>query len=446
MFTYIRLKNFLSFGEVTFDFRKSSLPKNFIAIYGENGSGKSNFVKSIDFLCHSLLSFEKTKLSEKISEISEIKERDAISKIMNAFIEDVDFEKNLSSCKMINCEGPTEVEFGFMLNNQEGIYKLIFSDCLLNESLYYLKDKQRGDLYNISSDGNGNLDFKYWSKLFTNSEFKKEINTEINKYWGNHTFLSIILEQMKKYNVNYIKNGISKNVLEVVNMFFNITVIIKGKNTSKKFSLGKKQTNILENLKNGSVEKSLLPILEHSEIILREFFTQTYADIKDVVYEKEFVENRINYVLYVDKIIAGKVRRIEFEKESSGTQKILDIVKMILRLFSGEIVVFDEIDNGIHDILFEKIINSFIDEIKGQLIITTHNTMLLETLESKYAYVIRTDYSGNKEIKCLDEFKLQNNNNQRIKYLKGLFGGTPFVEYIDYDGIIDEIGFIKGEE
>jgi len=44
MFTYIKLKNFISFKETVFDFRDNNYKaKNFISIYGENGSGKSNF-------------------------------------------------------------------------------------------------------------------------------------------------------------------------------------------------------------------------------------------------------------------------------------------------------------------------------------------------------------------------------------------------------------------
>lgn len=51
MFTYIKLKNFMSFRDIKFDFRNGRKGfKKFVAIYGENGSGKSNFVRSIDFL------------------------------------------------------------------------------------------------------------------------------------------------------------------------------------------------------------------------------------------------------------------------------------------------------------------------------------------------------------------------------------------------------------
>ena len=43
MFTYVRLKNFKSFGDVTFDLQdKHGKPKKLTIVYGENGIGKSN--------------------------------------------------------------------------------------------------------------------------------------------------------------------------------------------------------------------------------------------------------------------------------------------------------------------------------------------------------------------------------------------------------------------
>ena len=43
MFEYIKLKNFKSFGDITFDLTdKNGNPKKLVLIYGENGIGKSN--------------------------------------------------------------------------------------------------------------------------------------------------------------------------------------------------------------------------------------------------------------------------------------------------------------------------------------------------------------------------------------------------------------------
>ena len=118
---------------------------------------------------------------------------------------------------------------------------------------------------------------------------------------------------------------------------------------------------------------------------------------------------------------------------------------MLLGLFCGVTVVYDEIDDGIHDVLLCNIIKSLLQDINGQLIITTHNTMLLEEIDPRSAYVICVDYLGNKEIKCIADFSIQSNNNARIKYLKGLFGGTPYIDGIDYDTIVEEIEGTKEE-
>ena len=50
MIEYVRLKNFMSFKDTMFDFRDGKKIKQMAAIYGENGSGKTNFVISLYFL------------------------------------------------------------------------------------------------------------------------------------------------------------------------------------------------------------------------------------------------------------------------------------------------------------------------------------------------------------------------------------------------------------
>ena len=88
----------------------------------------------------------------------------------------------------------------------------------------------------------------------------------------------------------------------------------------------------------------------------------------------------------------------------------------------------------------KNILESMIDDITGQLIITTHNTYMLESIDIKSVYLINVDYLGNKEVKCLDKYpRIQGTNNPRIMYLKGLFGGVPIVDILDYDAILQEL-------
>lgn len=445
MFTYVKLKNFLSFGEVTFDLRKTAhSAKKFIAIYGENGSGKSNFVRSFDLLLHTITSFSHASHAEKLKKALKEDKDTPPADILEKIFADADIINYISSCRTIDCELPTEVEYGFLLNGYEGFYKLSFSDNFTAESMYFLAGKQRGYLYDITTDASGKTNQKFWSGLFLSDKAREEAQEEIAKYWGKHTFLGIVFNQISERNYSYIESSLSKNLLDVLDMLMDTTVISKQSNRRNTIFASEKPNNLLENLKSGRISKDEINQLDCSERILRDFFTQTYSDIKDVSYEKEYLEDSIKYQLFVDKMISGKIRHINFDNESAGTQQILDIVKMLLGLFCGITVVYDEIDTGIHDLLLNNIINSLIGEMSGQLIITTHNTMLLEVIDVKSAYVIRTDYLGNKEVKCFDEFSLQNTNNARNKYLKGLFGGTPFVDGIDYDAIIEEIEDSKG--
>lgn len=441
MFTYVKLKNFLSFGDATFNFKHTAKKaKAFVAVYGENGSGKSNFVKSIDFLYHTLISCASAKRTESISDLIKDEDNQISAKIVERILRENDIEYYMASCRMIGCDAPTEVEFGFILDGYEGIYKISFSDKVTNESLYYFTGKQRGYLFNLSSDENDNINRKFWNGLFSESKIEEETVDEIRKYWGKHTFLGIIVKQISERNNKYIQSSFSEYLLKVISMFMDTSVISKTSNIFNTGVVSGKPHNVLRNLQSGKISKNDLPLLERSERILRDFFTQTYADIKDVVYETETTEaGAIRYQLYVDKMIAGKIRRINFKNESAGTQQILEIVRMLLGLFCGVTVVYDEIDDGIHDALLCHIISSLRTEINGQLIITTHNTMLLEEMDPRSAYVICVDYRGNKEIKCMADFSIQSSNNARIKYLKGLFGGTPYIDGIDYDSIVHEI-------
>ena len=148
-------------------------------------------------------------------------------------------------------------------------------------------------------------------------------------------------------------------------------------------------------------------------------------------------EDRIHYELYFNKMIGGQIKSIPSRLESDGTRRILNQFDTIIGSLLGETVILDEIDNGIHDVLMKNIIMSIKDEITGQLIITTHNTLLLEILPKENIYILSTDYNGNKTINSIKEYgiKIQKNNNARDLYFKGVFGGIPTTDYIDFEEI-----------
>ena len=442
MFTYIKLKNFMSFKNVLFDLKNGSKgAKKFVAIYGENGSGKSNFVNSINLLIRSVDSFEMLMNAEKIKEIA--LKQELPKEILEMVIGGTDILKFTDSCRMIGCDDETRIEYGFKIGDHEGYYILGFAEKFSYEKLYYFTGKQRGTLFEIKNE-NEKIVPILSNKLFNNKKVEEEIYNEIQKYWGKHSLLSILNKERKEKNEQYINDNYSKYVLEVLDILQEISVHYKKTSYSGMEVEAEKPNNILLRLDIGKIKNSYETNLDRSERILRDFFTQAYADIKDVFYERVYKGNEISYKLFVKKMIGGEIRTIGFENESTGTQHILDIIRSLLGVFCGITVVYDEIDNGIHDLLLKTILESMIEDISGQLIITTHNTYMLESIDIKSAYLINVDYQGNKEVKCLDKYpRIQGTNNPRIMYLKGLFGGIPVVDTLDYDLILNEL---RGDE
>ena len=342
---------------------------------------------------------------------------------------------NLKEYRMIDENEPTELEYGFKIKNTEGFYIVKFGDEILEEKLYYKVDKQRGYLFEIKKENNI-IKKSLNSNIFMNEKYNEEIFDIIDKYWGKYTLLSLLAFEMVEKNSDYVFNNISKNLFEVIDEILSMTVHVDNE-TLRIIPDNLAKQKKLNNIQRGFVKKDKLNEIKKYENVLNIFFTQAYADIKNVKYKIEEKEEKIYYELYFEKMIGGNIKSIPSKLESDGTKRILKQFDTLIGALLGETVIIDEIDNGIHDVLMKNIIMSIKDEINGQLIITTHNTLLLEILPKECIYILSTDYTGNKKIGSIKDYgvKIQRNNNARDLYFKGLFGGIPTTDYIDFEEI-----------
>lgn len=454
MFTYVRLKNFKSFDEVTFDFRKKKDPKSYndvkrlIAVYGENGSGKSNLVEGIAFLGLSVFNFtDRNRYQEMMHRITD-EDSDLKAAVRKAIVSQLSMAENFfTKYRTIHCDEPTEIEYGLLMDGKEWKYTLKFTDRLLEECLYGMRKEIRGVIFHITYCENGTIQKSFWNELFINDKFREDLEDEIDKYWGKYSFLSLFVSQSNTLNKEYVRKSIRGRLYQFIRHALNMRVGIRVKEGIS--DIGRQYHVLLDDLESGKIDEDEMPILKTTQKILKSFFAQTYADIKDVYYRTEPAENnQIKYTLYLDKMIAGSIRTLPFKWESDGTKSLLEKIRYIINAFLGTTSVCDEIDNGIHDLLIESILTSAKNELEtlsenadnsftGQLIITTHNTLLLESLKPADIYVIDVDYLGRKEAVCLEEFPIQKTDNKRLKYLKGLFGGVPMADSIDFDTIVE---------
>lgn len=436
MIKYVRLKNFKSFGDTSFDFTNSNkTPKKLIGIYGENGSGKSNFIQSISFLMHSLITLSFQNNINKMLDEKQValNEKDIKQYIINSR---ESLSDEINECKTIGTTNDMEMLFVFDVEGKEAYYKMIFdNESIISESLRYPLEKNMTTVFLIEKDN-----IKFNNNLFKDSKYQNEIKEDILKYFGKHTFLSIIVNQTQKYNQSYVIERIAPAFKTFIDSLFDICLLHKSVNQDE--GLRPDQNEILTNLFQGRYiySEKILNIINNCEKALNNFLVPLYSDIKEVVYEKTKKGNEILYQLYINKLIDGEVRHVPFVLESTGTIKLLTIFPLIYDVMVGKTVLIDEIDTGIHDILMETIIVTIQKQAKGQLIFTTHNTLLLKSLNPEYAYSITSDINGCKQVHCFKDFeRIQSRNNMADRYLSGAYGGIPFTGYFDLMGLVTEV-------
>ncbi|MGN0098487.1 MAG: ATP/GTP-binding protein, partial [Candidatus Methanomethylophilaceae archaeon] len=180
--------------------------------------------------------------------------------------------------------------------------------------------------------------------------------------------------------------------------------------------------------------------LDAYEEAISAFLIRLYSDIKDVRYEREISDDHIEYRLNVVKEIEGMERTIPFSRESSGTRKLLDVFQPLLACSIGGVAFIDELDSGIHDKLVVDVMSQIMPKIRGQLVITTHNTSLMEITKPSSLFILRVDRNGYKDIRPMNRIaEVQTNNNKRKIYLKGAFDGIPHIRDLDLEGIADDL-------
>lgn len=438
MITYVELKNFKSFKNTRFNFQKGKKSyKKFVAIYGENGSGKSNFVDSLRFLRLSLESFHMVIPAEQLRQIQKTAPLpdELISALTSGDL--LSFQKVMENHRMIDCTEPTTIELGFVFNNHAGYYLLSFKESIVREKLYYFTGKQSGVMFELSIQ-DGEINTSFCGSFFNTREAERELKTLIGQYWGKHSLLSILHNERERKNAEYINKSYPCYVFEPMNMILLMTAkhsmgSLQAQNANVKYK------GVIDNPMEGLIAAVHEQALNQTERILNGFFTQAYSDIKQIFYQKNPEGSDLHYRLFAQKMIGGRIRSISFHEESEGTKRILFMINDLLGACQGGTIALDEIDTGVHDLLLKTMLASIDDWIDGQLIITTHNTYLLETLRPQSIYVINVDYLGNKEVHCLDEYDIHGTNNVRTMYIKGLFGGVPVVDEIEYGEIVEEL-------
>ncbi len=416
MLLRFKIKNFLSFYEETvFDMFPNQKRISFAnhiysdleipllkqaAIYGANGSGKSNFVETIKLL--RLIAIDK----------------DALKRL----------PIRLNKFRLAGEENHDPISFfiEFLCEKKYFIYKINFNEqeILLEELLISGLGKKDDEL----------IFRREKSRLISKSANNSQIQKATKVLLKNNP-LSSLLPLIKDFPVFEDKRA---NTAQIWFSDYLQILSLRRVNPSLIGDLSKRPdlllfaNDIFKEIglgikKIGIEQQKIRDILSGDS----EEFRQVRDKVITHFENDENGEQIAKRLFFTHWGINGYEADMEIESQSDGTARVLNLIPAFFDIKGRQCVyIIDEIENSIHPSLIINLIKYLSNaETKGQLIFTTHETELLNQQE-----VMRPDevwftekLNGNTKMYSLNDFKLHNTINIRNGYLEGRYGAIPFI-------------------
>ncbi|MCH2046138.1 MAG: AAA family ATPase [Saprospiraceae bacterium] len=140
------------------------------------------------------------------------------------------------------------------------------------------------------------------------------------------------------------------------------------------------------------------------------------------------------YSIHVNE--KGETFEFEFEEESDGTKRLIELIPIFIGLQHDEVFVVDELERSLHPKLIRQLLKLFFQHrnaTKGQLIFTTHESTLLdlEIFRQDEIWFVEKNQTGASEFYALSDFKPRYDRNIRKGYLQGRYGAIPFTARLE---------------
>jgi hypothetical protein len=445
MLTRLIIKNLYSFNEQTeFNLFPNKSPKlkhhkvktkefeflRFSAVYGANGSGKSNLVKSISLI---------DKLVTKGQ--------------LNSNLESIKFKLDP------NCHSaPSSLAVEFINDKTIFYYTLTFhNDIILHE--YLAKStKKTDDIIFERKFEEDKQSVKFYEDYYKTEKEKLFADILVEKLIQKNELLLTFLA--KKYKNDF------KNVNSAYNWFRFKLIIINPSSKpegiahllDKTHHLKKFANNLLPFLNTGisnlSIETSNI---EDNFEFNQDQLSTLRKDLESDPSQMATITNKItneeiSVLTEKDKIVAKRIitshknsndEEVEFNvgMESDGTKRLIEYLPAINGIIQSDCTyIIDEIERSIHPNAIKKIVQKLSHDlnIKGQLIFTTHESVLLDQkiLRTDEIWFAQKDKFGASKLYSLSDYKIHNTIDIQNGYLNGRYGGIPFLsnfELLDWN-------------
>ena len=394
------------------------------SIYGANGAGKSNIIKSL-FSLQKLVSKEEIPIRFSEQEFKFRKDED---------------------------KKPQVFVIEFFQENKSFLYGLeILNNTVITEELYL--------------SGLGKIDDKLLFERKTDEKTKETTLTSdlLERDAESRTLKKVIEKNLTKYNKSIFKllTTLDNPNLQEVNIalnWFEDTLQIVTPNAKPSALAHKIDTDENFKIYTEDLMKSFhigIDSIQTQRKTVEEFFGED--DINQIKELKQKIEDSPKKMMslisnnseelvivkednkfYVKELQiehSGKdniKKMFDLEEESDGTVRLLDFTPAFQDLASNKrVYLIDEIERSIHPLLIKELVRKFSqdDQSNGQLIFTTHESNLLDQsiFRQDEIWFAEKDKNGCTDLYSLSDYKEHNTIDIRKGYLTGRYGSIPFL-------------------
>ncbi|HZY35017.1 MAG TPA: ATP-binding protein [Mucilaginibacter sp.] len=394
------------------------------ALYGANGSGKSNLIRSISLL----------KMM-----------------ILNGTIPAALINQKFKLSKSALAE-PTELAIEFFANNLIYYYSISINDGLIIDEYFSSNDSNQNDqliFHRKFVNGKSTIEFfPEFEQSNENQVLKNVIEKDLLK---NHQSLFTLLDSISnnafidiKVAFDWFDKGLTiiypetraaglaeaidaekgfKGFANELMSSFNTGIAslkVEAKNIDQYF--GKDNQKRIDEIKvelNNNPGKNVAIVTNK-------------PNEEEVVFVNEGGNIRAKRLLFEHKGEKNEIIEFKLSEESDGTKRLLEYLPALNSLVKGPATfIIDEIERSIHPLIVKELVEKFSkdDYTEGQLIFSTHESNLLdqEIFRADEIWFTEKNVLGSSKLYSLSDFKEHNTIDIRKGYLNGRYGAIPFL-------------------
>lgn len=415
----------------------------FSAIYGANAAGKSNLIKAMNFA------------------------RNVI--VNNGHIPN-GYTSSYNRVNADNINVPSTFEFEILLGKKRYTYgfSLLLASLTFEKEWLYDSTNNSKLLFNRTFDDKSSLNFPI------KGEAEKRIRIYFDDIKYDHE--TLFLSEMNRKKNEIYKEVVSIAFLRDVYDWFSQKLVFiypeAGDPNRYSFTFSTDKKSLFSKLKlfglditdykyeQTNIDNVLGPIPDELKKniladIEKSLAKKRRGEIKDehrafLFNGKDLyffgLDSEDSVVFQTVKIQHGNLGEYLLSEESDGTRRILELVEVLLSTKDDVTYVIDEIDRSMHPLLTDAFISEYlskVEERKIQLIVTTHESRLLNTNRLRRDEIwFMEKKDGNSDIWRFDQMEDTENTGTlargdiRIEaaYLNGRYGGIPnLITSIDGD-------------